>query len=125
MSDLEEFEMIETSLGCFKSSSDSFHLSPDIDEGFRLSRSRDLRVFKISQHEVKFRTHEEIHTFLEMPGVLPQMFLSQCIPFGDGFDFCFREVEDIMKFFFKKKIFFQWGFLCRFRSSRESASVLF
>jgi len=34
VSDLEEFEVIEATLVSFESSSDGFHLSPDIDEGF-------------------------------------------------------------------------------------------
>jgi len=97
--------MIEASLVCFESSSSSFHLSPNIDEGFRLSGSWYSRISKVSKHEVEFRAHEEIHTFLEMPGVLPPMFLSQGISFCYGLSFCLREVEDIPEFFFKEKDF--------------------
>ena len=39
MCNLEEFEMVEAALICFESSSDGFHLSPDINEGFGLSGS--------------------------------------------------------------------------------------
>jgi hypothetical protein len=46
VSDLKEFEVIEASLVRFESSSEGFHSSPkDIDEGFRLSGSRDLSIF--------------------------------------------------------------------------------
>ena len=75
MSDLEEFKVIDAALICFESSSDSFHLSPDIDEGFRLSGSRDPGIFEIGQHESEFRAHKKVHTLLEVPRVLPPMFL--------------------------------------------------
>jgi hypothetical protein len=83
---LEEFEVVETTLVSFKPSSNRFHLSPDIDEAFRLSGSRDFGIFEIGEHEIRFRAHKEIHTLLEMPGVSPPIFLSQSIPFvkGDG-----------------------------------------
>jgi hypothetical protein len=45
MSDLKEFEVIETALVVFKSSSHHFDLSPDVDEGFGLSGSRDTGIF--------------------------------------------------------------------------------
>jgi hypothetical protein len=45
---LEEFEVIETILVSFESSSDSFHLSPNIDKGFRLSGSRDPRIISLT-----------------------------------------------------------------------------
>jgi len=93
----------------FKSPSDNFHLSPNIDEGFRLPRSRDFRIFKIGKHEIEFRAHEEIHIFLEMSGVSPPIFLSQSISFGHGLSFCFREVEDTPELFFKEEDFFYWS----------------
>jgi hypothetical protein len=37
MGDLEELEMIETPLLGLESSSNRFHLPPDIDQGFRLA----------------------------------------------------------------------------------------
>jgi hypothetical protein len=89
----------------FKSSSDGFHLSPDIDEGFRVSGSGDFRIFKISKHEIEFGTPKEIHTFFEVPGVSPPMFLSQGIPFSYGLGFSFGEIEDIPEFFFEEKDF--------------------
>ncbi|MEM3112301.1 MAG: hypothetical protein QXY90_04605 [Candidatus Anstonellales archaeon] len=55
----------------FKASSDSFHLSPDIDEGFGMSGSGDSWIFEVGDHEVEFRTHEKVHTFFKMPGVFP------------------------------------------------------
>lgn len=61
MSDLEEVEVIETALGCFESPSNSFYLSPGMDEGFRLSGSRDSRISEVGDHEIKFRAHEEIY----------------------------------------------------------------
>jgi len=103
---LEEFEVIKTALGCFESPSNSFHLSPDIDDGFRVSGSRDPGIVKISQYEIEFRAHEEIHTLLEMPAVSPPIFFSQGIPFSYGFDFCLSEVKDIPEFFFKEEDFF-------------------
>lgn len=109
MSDLEEFKVVETSLGNFKSSSGGFHLSPDINEGFKVSRSRDLGIFEVSEHEIEFRALEIIHTFLKMPGVFPPIVFSQGIPFGHGLGFCFREIEDIPDLFFKEKDFFYWG----------------
>ncbi len=54
---------------------------------------------------MEFGTEEEIHALLEMPGVLPPMFLSQGISFGYGLSFCCREAEDIPEFFFKEKDF--------------------
>jgi hypothetical protein len=68
---LEELEVIETALGCFESPSNTFYLSPDIDDGFRVSGSRNPGIFKISQHEIEFKAHKEIYTLLEMPGVSP------------------------------------------------------
>jgi hypothetical protein len=106
VSNLEKFEMIEASLVCFESSSNSFHLSPNIDEGFGLPRSRYFWISKVGKHEIEFRVHEGIHTFLEVPGVLPPMFLSQSIPFGHGFSSCFREVKDIPEFFFEEENLF-------------------
>ena len=67
MSDLKELEVIETALVGFKSSPDCFHLSPNVDEGFMVSGSRDTGIFEISQHEIEFITHEEIHTLLKVP----------------------------------------------------------
>jgi len=52
---LEQLEVVDASLGGFKSSSDRFHLSPDIDEGFRFSRTRDFWIFKVGKHEIEFR----------------------------------------------------------------------
>ena len=100
MGHLEEFEVIQTPLMSFKSSSDGFHLSPNIDEGFTLSGSRDTRIFEVGKHEIEFGAHEEIHTFLEMPGVSPPIFLSQGISFGKSFGFGFGEVEDGPNFLF-------------------------
>jgi hypothetical protein len=94
VSDLEELEVIETALGCFESLSNSFYLSPDVDEGFGVSGSWDLGIFKISQHETEFRARKEVHTLLEVPGVSPPIFLSQSIPFGYRFCFCLGEVKD-------------------------------
>jgi hypothetical protein len=42
MSDLEEFEVIEKALGGSESYSDSFHLSPDGDEGSEFSEQGTL-----------------------------------------------------------------------------------
>lgn len=109
MRNLEELEVIETALGCFESPSNSFYLPPDIDDGFRVSGSRDPRIFRISQHEIEFRGHEEIHTLLEMPGVSPPIFFSEGIPFGYGFDSCLSGVKDIPEFFFKEEDFFDRG----------------
>lgn len=67
---LEKLVVIEVSLVCFESSSNTFHLSPNIDGSFRLSRSRYFRISKAGKHNIEFRAHEEIHTFLEVPGVL-------------------------------------------------------
>jgi len=103
LSDLEEFGVIEAALVSFESSSDSFYLSPNIDESFRLSGSRDTEIFKISQHEIEFRAHEEIRTFLETPRISPPMHLSQGISFSYCLNFCFREIEDAPQFFFKEK----------------------
>jgi hypothetical protein len=105
---LEELEMIQATLVSFESSSDGFHRSPNIDEGFTLSGSRDTRIFEVSKHEIEFRAHEEIYTFLEVPGISPPMLLSQSIPFSDSLDFCLGEVKDIPEFFFKEKDFFYW-----------------
>jgi hypothetical protein len=45
LEELEEFEVIEVPLAGFEFSSGRFHLCPNIiDEGFRLSRSRDASV---------------------------------------------------------------------------------
>ena len=109
MSDLEELEMIETALGCFESPSNSFYLSPDVDEGFGVSGSWDLGIFEISQHEIEFRARKEVHTLLEVSGVSPPIFLSQGIPFGYRFCFCLGEVKDITEFFFKEENFFGRG----------------
>ena len=38
---LEELEVIEATFVGFESATDCLHLSPDVDEGFRLSGSRD------------------------------------------------------------------------------------
>jgi hypothetical protein len=54
--------MVETALRSFESPSDSFYLSPNIDKRFRLSRSRDLGIFKVGHHEIEFGTHQEINT---------------------------------------------------------------
>jgi hypothetical protein len=109
VSDLEELEVIETALGCFESLSNSLYLSPDVDEGFGVSGSWDLGIFKISQHEIEFRARKKIHTLLEVPGVSPPIFLSQSIPFGYCFCFCLGEVKDIPELFFKEKDFFDRG----------------
>jgi hypothetical protein len=109
VSDLKEFEVIKTTLGSFKSTSDSFNLSPDIDEGLRVSRSWDSRILEIGKHEIEFRAHKKIHALLEVPGVLPPMLLSQGIPFGHGLSFCCRELEDMPDFFFKEKDLFYRG----------------
>lgn len=91
MSDLEEFGVIEAKLVSFGSSSKSFHLSPEIDEGFRLFGSRDFRIFKIGKHEIEFRALEEIRAFLKTPGISPPMLLSQGIPFGRGHRLLFQK----------------------------------
>jgi hypothetical protein len=107
--DLEEFEVIQTALGSFESSSNRFHFSPDIDEGLGVSRSWDLGIFEVGQHEIKFRAHQEVHTLLEIPRVSPPMFFSQGISFGYDFGFGLGELEDISEFFFKEKDFLYGG----------------
>lgn len=74
---LKELKVIETALGCFESFSNSFYLPPDIDEGFGVSGSRDLGIFEISHHEMKFRAHQEVHALLEMPRISPSMLLTK------------------------------------------------
>jgi hypothetical protein len=106
---LEKFEVIKTAFMGFESSTDCFHLSPDVDEGFRLSGSSDTGIFEISEHEIEFRTHEKIHTLLKVPGVSPPLFLSQGIPFSRGFGFRFGEVKEIPEFFFKEENLFDGG----------------
>lgn len=69
MCDSKELEVIETALVVFKSSSNHFDLSPDVDEGLKVPRSRDTGIFKVCKNEIEFRTHEEIHTLLDMPRV--------------------------------------------------------
>jgi hypothetical protein len=64
VSDLKEFEVIGAALVSLESSSDHFHLSPDIDEGFRLLRSRDPWVFDIAKHAIENRIRSDVHTFL-------------------------------------------------------------
>jgi hypothetical protein len=76
VSDLEEFEMIETSLRFFGSSSSYFHLSPEVGEGFRLSESKESGIFEIGEPEIEFRTRKEVHSFLNEPGISPPMFLN-------------------------------------------------
>jgi hypothetical protein len=66
VSNLEEFKVIKAALGRFESPSNSFYLSPDIDESFGVSGSRDLGVFEISYHGVKFRACQEVIALLEM-----------------------------------------------------------
>jgi hypothetical protein len=68
-----------------------------------LSGSRDHRILEVGENEIEYRAHEKIHTFLEMPGVLPPMLMSQGISFGRGVSPCFRGVEDTPKFFFKEE----------------------
>jgi hypothetical protein len=106
---LEELEVIEPTLVTFESSSDNFHLSPHVDKRFRVPGSRDVRIFEVGKHEIEFGAHEEIHTFLEMPGVSPPIFLSQGISFGKSFGFGFGEVEDGPNLFFEKKHLFYRG----------------
>jgi len=45
---LKELKVIEATLVCFESSSNTFHLSPDIDKSFRLSRSRGSGIFEVT-----------------------------------------------------------------------------
>lgn len=49
---LEKFEMIKTTLEGFESSSNNCHSSPDVNEGFGFSGSRDPGIFELDQHEV-------------------------------------------------------------------------
>jgi hypothetical protein len=125
MGDLKELEVIDTALVGFKSSADCFHLSPNVDEGFRVSGSRDTGIFEISQHEIEFRTHEEIHTLLKVPGVSPPIFFSQGIPFGYGFGFCFRQIKDIPEFLFKEKDLFNRGSFVDFDHLRDEEMFFF
>lgn len=125
MRNLKELKVIETALGCFESPSNSFYLSPNIDKGFGVSGSKDLGVFEISYHEVKFRAHQEVHALLEMPRIFPPMLLSQGIPFSHSFCFCFREVEDIPEFFFKEKDFFDRGSLIDLNHLSDEEMVFF
>ncbi len=76
LSDLEEFEVIETALVGFEFSLHRFDLSPDIDKGFRVSCSRNAGILKVCKHAMEFRTHEKIHILLEMPRVSPPILLS-------------------------------------------------
>jgi len=50
------------------------------DKAFRVSRLRDSWIFEVGEHEIKFRAHEKIHAFLEVPEVSSPKFLSQSIP---------------------------------------------
>jgi hypothetical protein len=122
---LEELKVIKTALGCFESPSNNFYLSPDIDEGFGVSGSRDLGVFEISHHEVKFRAHQEVHALLEMPRISPPMLLNRSIPFSHSFCLCSREVEDLSEFFFKEKDFFDRGSLIDLNHLRDEEMVFF
>ena len=106
---LEEFEVIKATLVGFESSADSFHLSPDVDKGFRVAGSRDVGIFEVGEHGIEFGVHEEIHTLLEVPGISPPIFLSQGISFGNGLGFGFGEVEDRPNFFFEEKHLFDRG----------------
>jgi hypothetical protein len=122
---LEEFEVIRATLVGFESSSDSFHLSPDIDESFTLPGSGDARILQVGKHEIEFRTHEKIHTFFEVPGVSPPVFLSQGIPFSYGLGFCFGKIEDTPKLFFKEKDFLYGSSSVNFDHLRDEEVVLF
>jgi len=122
---LEEFEVIQTTVVGFESSSDGFHLSPDIDESLTLPGSRDARILQVGKHEIEFRAHEKIHTFFEVPGVSPPMFLSQGIPFSYSLGFCFGEVEDTPKFFFKEKDFLYRSSSVDFDHLRDEEVVFF
>jgi len=62
---LEKLEVVEPTSVAFKSSSDSLQLSPDVYKRFRVPVSRDVRSFEVSEHEVEFGVHEEIHTFTD------------------------------------------------------------
>jgi hypothetical protein len=120
---LEEHKVIKTALGCFESPSNSFYLSPDIDEGFGVSGSRDLGVFEISYHKMNFRAHQKVHALLEVPRISPPMLFSQSIPFSHSFCFCFREVEDIPELFFKEEDFFDRGSLIDLNHLRDEEMV--
>jgi hypothetical protein len=49
----------------------------------------DVRIFEVGEHEIEFGTHEEIHTFAEMPAIFPRVFLSQGKRFEFPFGFSF------------------------------------
>jgi hypothetical protein len=106
VSDLEEFEMVKSALVSFESSSDGFHLSPDINEGFRVSRTGDSWIFEISYHEIEFGAYKEINALLEMPRILPPMFLDQGISFGYRLCLSLGEVENTPELFFKEEDLF-------------------
>ena len=75
VSDLKKHEVVNAALRGFESPPNCFHLSPDIDDGFGISRSRDLGIFEVGKHEVEFRVRQKIHALLEMPRVSPPMLL--------------------------------------------------
>jgi hypothetical protein len=81
-------------------------LTPDVDEGFRLSTARNLGIFEVSKHEIKFRAHEEFDAFLEVPRISPPMFLREGISLSNSFCFGGGEIEDVPEFFFKEKDLF-------------------
>jgi hypothetical protein len=97
--DLEQFEVVKGAFRSFETSSHGFHLSPHIDESFRLSRSGDPRIFEVGHREIEFWAHKEFDALLEVPGISPPILSSQGIPFGHGLGFSFREVKDIPEFF--------------------------
>jgi len=117
--------MIKTAFMGFESSTDCFHLSPDVDEGFRLSGSRDTGIFEVGEHEIKFGVHEKIHTLLKVPGVSPPLFLSQGIPFSHGLGSRLGEVKEIPEFFFKEENLFDGGPFVDFNHLRDEKMFFF
>jgi hypothetical protein len=122
---LTELNVIRTALCCFESPSDSFYLSPEVDEGFEVSGFRDLGILEIGHHEVKSRVHQEVCALLEMPRISPPMLLNQGLPFSHSFSLCSRQVEDIPEFFFKEEDLFDRGSLIHLNHLRDEEIVFF
>lgn len=100
---LEELQMVQSSLGALEATADRLHLSPNVDERFRLPTPADLGMLQVGDHSDELLAQEEVHALGEVPGGVPPVLFGQGIAFRVSLGFRSRVIEEVPEGLFEQQ----------------------